>query len=88
MMAKSKIEVEQILKDNPEARSNDFLLCWLWLQQYEGLDLPELKQKQLNQLNGKFSTLTRWRRKIQQDGNFLPTRKNIDHRRNGVRRLP
>ena len=88
MMAKSKIEVEQILKDNPEARSNDFLLCWLWLQQYEGLDLPELKQKQLNQLNGKFSTLTRWRRKIQAAGKYMPTKINdLDNRRLGVKPL-
>ena len=80
---KSVKQVEEILEENPEARSNDFLLCWLWLQKQYNLELPELSQEQLYELRGKFSTLPRWRRKIQQDGNFLPTRKNIDHRRNG-----
>ena len=85
---KSKIQVEKILKENPEARSNDFLLCWLWLQEFEKLELPELKQTQLDELNGKFSTLTRWRRKIQASGKYMPIRKNdLDHRRIGVKPL-
>ena len=88
MIMKSVKQVEEILEENPEARSNDFLLCWLWLQEYEGLDLPELKQKQLNELNGKFSTLTRWRRKIQAAGKYMPTKINdLDNRRLGVKPL-
>ena len=87
-MKYNKNQVEEILQEHPEARNNDFLLCWLWLQRFGGLTLPNLTENQFKELNGKFSTLTRWRRKIQQVGNFFPTRKNIDHRRNGVRRLP
>ena len=66
-------QVEKILKETPASRSNDFLLCWLWLQKQYGLDLPELTQSQLHELRGKFSTLPRWRRKIQSAGRYLPT---------------
>jgi hypothetical protein len=86
MTKKSKNEVEEILQQYPEARNNDFFLCWMWLQKFGGLSLPVLEQSQLNELNGKLSTLTRWRRKIQGDGKLLPTRKDIDHRRNGIKK--
>ena len=82
-MSKNRNEVEEILQDFEEARNNDFYLSWIWLQKFGGLKLPNLTQRQLDELSGKLSTLARWRRRIQQDGNFLPTRRNIDHRRNG-----
>jgi len=82
----SKNQVEEILQEYPEARNNDFLLCWMWLQRFGGLSLPNLTEDQYKELNGKFSTLTRWRRRIQGAGQFLPTRKDIDHRRNGIKR--
>ena len=66
-------QVEKILKETPASRSNDFLLCWLWLQKQYGLDLPELSTAQLYELRGKLSTLPRWRRKIQSAGRYLPT---------------
>ena len=83
MIMKSVKQVEKILEENPEARSNDFLLCWLWLQKQYNLELPELSQEQLYELRGKFSTLPRWRRKIQSSGKYLPT--HIETRRVGGR---
>lgn len=84
-MMNSKLQVEKILDEHPEARNNDFFLCWMWLQEFRGLELPKLKEKQLDELSGKLSTLTRWRRKIQGTGKYLPTETtNLDHRRVGV----
>jgi len=84
MIMRSKIQVENILKEYPEARNNDFYLCWMWLQIEYGMELPQLSGEQLEELNGKFSTLTRWRRKIQSDGKYLSTNKNNgDNRRIG-----
>ena len=72
MIMKSRIQVENILKEYPEARNNDFYLCWIWLQKEYGIELPELTYSQYKELNGKFSTLTRWRRKIQGAGEYMP----------------
>ena len=70
-MMKSRIQVENILKEYPEARNNDFYLCWMWLQIEYGIELPQLSEMQLKELNGKLSTLTRWRRKIQGAGKYM-----------------
>tara|TARA_B100001013_G_C24541731_1_gene414954 strand:- start:546 stop:893 length:348 start_codon:yes stop_codon:yes gene_type:complete len=82
MIMRSRIQVENILEKHPEARDNDFVLCWLWLQKEYGIALPQLSGEQLEELNGKFSTLTRWRRKIQSDGKYLSTNGG-DNRRIG-----
>ena len=48
------------------------------------MSLPRLSEQQLKELSGKFSTLTRMRRRIQsKDGKYLPDDKDIDYRRVG-----
>ena len=80
----SKKQVESLLETFPEARNNDFYLCWMWLEQFYGMSLPRLSEQQLKELSGKFSTLTRMRRRIQsKDGKYLPDDKDIDYRRVG-----
>ena len=80
----SKKHVESLLETFPEARNNDFYLCWMWLEQFYGMSLPRLSEQQLKELSGKFSTLTRMRRRIQsKDGKYLPDDKDIDYRRVG-----
>ena len=84
IMMTSKKQVESLLETFPQARNNDFYLCWMWLEQFYGMSLPRLTDKQLKELSGKFSTLTRMRRRIQsKEGKYLPDDKDIDYRRVG-----
>ena len=49
MMKYNKNQVEEILQEHPEARNNDFLLFWLWLQRFGGLTLPNLTENQFKE---------------------------------------
>lgn len=82
-----KTQILEILETKPESRNNDFYLFWTWLQDFGGLKLPALTQQQMIQLEGKLSSVSRYRRKLQGKGEFLPTRTDINGRRKGVGKL-
>ena len=72
-----KTQILEILETKPESRNNDFYLFWEWLQNFGGLELPELTNKKMQELEGKLSSVSRYRRNIQGKGEYLPTRSNV-----------
>jgi hypothetical protein len=69
-----KQQVEYILMHFPEARSNDFYLQYLWLKVFGKLNLPFIEWNTIKDISGKLETVSRVRRKIQnEDGKYLPS---------------
>tara|TARA_B100001013_G_scaffold133753_1_gene78415 strand:+ start:1459 stop:1779 length:321 start_codon:yes stop_codon:yes gene_type:complete len=74
-------EVEHLLAKYPEAKNNDFYLQWVWLKEIMKFDLPDIPSRQSRDLAGKMCSIRRARQKIQGNGKFLPTDKDILDRR-------
>src|SRR6266566_5512934 len=67
-----RANVRQILKDHPDARNNDGVLCWLYTRTYHKIDLPWIDFKTLTTLD--FDSIARSRRYWQnRRRQFLPT---------------
>jgi hypothetical protein len=93
-LKQKKQQVAYILKKHPEARNNDFLLTWLWLQTFPKVDTPKLPYKTIRDLCGSLETVRRARQKLNQNGKFLPTdpvvlkkrRRKAEHMREATKR--
>jgi hypothetical protein len=69
-----KKQVLYLLERFPASRNNDFYLEWLWLKTFPKIDLPWLQWEELAKVSGKTQTVSRLRRRIQnEEGKFLPT---------------
>lgn len=69
-----KQQVLYILGKYPQSRNNDFYLQWLWLKTFPKISLPWLEWEKFCKVSGKPQTVTRMRRRIQnEEGKFLPT---------------
>ena len=70
----AKQQVLHLLKNQPQARNNDFYLQWLWLRTFAKVNLPWLQWERFLKYSGKLETVRRVRQKIQnEEGRFLPT---------------
>jgi hypothetical protein len=69
-----KDEVEYLLEKFPQTRENDFYLQFLWLKVFGKLNLPFIEWNTIKDISGTLETVSRVRRKIQnEDGKFLPS---------------
>jgi hypothetical protein len=69
-----KEEVEYLLEKFPQTRENDFYLQYLWLKVFGKLNLPFIEWNTIKDISGKLETVSRVRRKIQnEDGKYLPS---------------
>ena len=68
-------EAATILKDNPGARNNDFYLGILWLRKFGGLSryIDMIPFSLIQELSGSLSSLSRARRKIQNEFGLYPS---------------
>lgn len=81
---KMRQQVEFLLGKYPESRNNDFYLSILWLREFGGLKryISFIPYDCIRELSGKTETLSRIRRKIQNnDGLYLPTDLNVMKKR-------
>jgi hypothetical protein len=69
-----KEEVEYLLERFPQTRENDFYLQYLWLKVFGKLNLPFIEWSTIKDMSGTLETVSRVRRKIQNEyGKFLPS---------------
>lgn len=69
-----KEQVEYLLERFPETRENDFYLQYLWLKVFGKLNLPFIEWNTIRDMSGTLETVSRVRRKIQNEyGKFLPS---------------
>lgn len=63
-----------LLEEYPSTRNNDFYLQWMWLKVFGKINLPFIDWESIKANTGKLETVSRVRRKIQNEqGRFLPT---------------
>lgn len=69
-----KDEVEYLLERFPQTRENDFYLQYLWLKVFGKLNLPFIEWSTIKDMSGTLETVSRVRRKIQNENyKFLPS---------------
>ena len=69
-----KEQVEYLLERFPQTRENDFYLQYLWLKVFGKLNLPFIEWNTIKDISGTLETVSRVRRKIQNEyGKFLPS---------------
>lgn len=69
-----KEEVEFLLERFPQTRENDFYLQYLWLKVFGKLNLPFIEWNTIKDISGTLETVSRVRRKIQNEhGKYLPS---------------
>jgi hypothetical protein len=67
-------QVEYLLERFPQTRENDFYLQYLWLKVFGKLNLPFIEWNTIKDISGTLETVSRVRRKIQNEyGKFLPS---------------
>lgn len=66
-----KARVEWILKTYPSTRNSDTMLEWIYLRRFENINLPYIEFDRLSKIS--IETVSRVRRKIQEEGMYLPT---------------
>lgn len=83
-----KEQVEYLLEKYPHTRDNDFYLQYLWLKIFGGVqNLPFIDWKAIEHLRGAFETISRVRRKIQnEEGRYLPS-EHIRREREAKRKI-
>jgi hypothetical protein len=87
-LKKTKDQVLYLLENYPAARNNDFYLQILWLKHFGGLPNLWIEWEKIKENAGKIETVSRVRRKIQnEDKLFLPTDPVIKARREKQRRM-
>jgi len=69
-----KEQVEYLLEKFPQTRENDFYLQYLWLKLFGKVNLPFIEWDMIKDISGTLETVSRVRRKIQnEDGKYLPS---------------
>lgn len=82
-LIKTKDQVLELLAKYPSTRNNDFYLQLLWLKHYGGIsNLPYIEWSRIKGIAGKLESVSRVRRKIQnEEGRFPPTDPDVFRRR-------
>jgi hypothetical protein len=76
-----KEQVEYLLEKFPQTRENDFYLQYLWLKIFGKLSLPFIEWNTIKDISGTLETVSRVRRKIQNENcKFLPSNDVRIHR--------
>jgi hypothetical protein len=74
--------VERLLHNHPDTRNNDLYLQWLYLMEYEELDMPFVKYADMARLSSVMESIRRCRQKIQNtEKKYPPTDQEIAKRR-------
>jgi hypothetical protein len=69
-----KQQVEFLLDKYPATRDNDFYLQYMWLKIFGNLKLPYIDWNDIRMISGTLETVSRVRRKIQnEEGRYLPS---------------
>jgi hypothetical protein len=80
-LSDTETAIRYILAHFPEARSNDKLLMLIYWEMFDKITIPkEFKQAFLHEATHP-ETITRMRRKIQEEGNYLPRQEILEARR-------
>jgi len=76
-----KEEVEFLLEKYPATRENDFYLQLMWLKIFGHVNIPYIDWNSLKDFSGTLETVSRVRRKIQNEyGKYLPSKETQKHR--------
>jgi hypothetical protein len=76
-----KEEVEFLLEKYPATRENDFYLQLMWLKIFGHVNIPYIDWNSLKDFSGTLETVSRVRRKIQNEyGKYLPSKETQKQR--------
>jgi len=81
--------VRFILKNNEEARNSDLYLIILYLRTFTDLGkyISFIPYSEIRKYDGLFETITRARRKLNEQGFFLPTDDKVIERRRTLEKI-
>ncbi len=82
-LKQTKERVAWILEHYPSARNSDTLLEFLYLRIFEGIDIPYVTWERLSRIS--LETVTRMRRKLNEEGLYLPTDPEILKKRSKLK---
>ncbi len=74
-----KQRVEWILDKYPSARANDTLLVFIYLRKFYGIQISYVEWQKLRSIS--VESITRMRRKLQEEGKYLPDDDVLNRRR-------
>jgi len=83
-----KAQVEYLLRKYPQTRDNDFYLQYMWMKTFGRMNnLPFIDWNVIKDISGTLETISRVRRKIQnEDHRYLPS-EEVQRQRDRKRRI-